>query len=101
MSERSIRHVFEAALADGRPASALDDAVAEAFSNISVFREQDDLVLLTGEMRRLLVRRTGPDRFLVTHTAAASGSTNLLDAGEGTERDLDGLLQEIAAFGNA
>jgi hypothetical protein len=98
MSERSIRDTFAAALGDGRPASDLDGVVAEAFPDLSAFREEDDLIILAGETRRLLVRRTGPDRFRVVDTAAASGSTNLLDAGEGTERDLDGLVEEIATF---
>ena len=51
-----------------------------------------------GESRRLFVRRIGPDRFVTGDVAAASGSTNLLDLGGEAERDLDGLIREIAGF---
>jgi hypothetical protein len=44
------------------------------------------------------VRRVGTDRFRTIDTAAASGSTNLLDTEDATERDLDGLIDEITAF---
>ena len=55
-------------------------------------------ILLEGETRRLLVRRVGPDRFVMSDLAAASGSTNLLDSGGEREHDLNGLIDEITAF---
>jgi hypothetical protein len=98
MTEHSVRDVFASVLKEGGPAASLDDAVSEAFPSLTAFREEDDLVLLAGDTRRLLVRRVGPDRFRTSENAAASGSTNLLDADEGDDRDLDGLIEEIAAF---
>jgi hypothetical protein len=74
------------------------EAVERHHPDVSAFRENEDLILVQGEGRRLLVRRSGPDRFRTVEIAAASGSTNLLDAGEGAERDLDGLIDEIVAF---
>jgi hypothetical protein len=65
---------------------------------LNVFRQSGDLIIVGAETRRLLIRREGPDRFRVSENAAASGSTNLLDFGGGSERDLDGLVEEIAAF---
>jgi hypothetical protein len=65
--------------------------------SLSAFRENDDLILIEG-VRRLLVRRVGDDTFRVSDAAAASGSTNLLDSDAAEERDLDGLIDEIAAF---
>jgi hypothetical protein len=84
-----------------RPISAADlgDAIVDRLPALSAFRENDDLVLVESGTRRLLVRRVGENRFRVAETAAASGSTNLLDAGGGAEeRDLDGLVDEIMAF---
>ncbi len=95
---KGFREAIAAALKDGRPAAELDGLVTEVFSNLNAFREEDDLVLLAGENRRLLVRRVGPELFRLSENAAASGSTNLLDSGQGYERDLDGLAEEIEAF---
>ncbi|NNM73341.1 hypothetical protein [Enterovirga aerilata] len=98
MSEHHFRDAISAALGDGRPAAELDRVIEQAFPDLSVFREEDDLVIVAGETRRLLVRRVGPNLFRLSENAAASGSTNLLDAGGGQERDLDGLVEEIRAF---
>ncbi len=98
MSEKSLKDAIAAVLADDRPAAELDGVVSEAFPEFGVFREEGDLVIVAGETRRLLVRRLGPNLFRVSENAAASGSTNLLDAGGGYERDLDGLVEEIEAF---
>ena len=87
-----------AALPQEAPAAALEGALARRFLDLRAFRENDDLVVLAGETRRLLIRRTGPDRFLLAESAAASGSTNLLDEGAGLERDLDGLVDEVAGL---
>jgi predicted amidohydrolase len=46
----------------------------------------------------LRVRRVGCNAVRASDAAAASGSTNLLDSGTAEERDLDGLIDEIAAF---
>jgi hypothetical protein len=79
-------------------AAELDAVVSKYFPDMNVFRENDDLVIVDGETRRLLIRRVGPDRFVTSDHAAASGSTNLLDTGGEAERDLDALIDEIAAF---
>ena len=94
----SAKAAFSAALASGAPAAALEPVIGEHFPSLRAFRENDDLVLLEGETRRLFVRRIGSDRFAVGDVAAASGSTNLLDSGGEAERDLDGLVDEIAGF---
>jgi hypothetical protein len=94
----SARAAFSAALASGGPAAALEPIVAEYFPSLQAFRENDDLILVESDTRRLLVRRVGPDRFLTGDVAAASGSTNLLDGGGEAERDLDGLIDDIAGF---
>ena len=79
-------------------AAELDTVVSKHFPVLNVFRENEDLVIIGGETRRLLIRRVGPDRFVTSDSAADSGSTNLLDVGGEHERDLDGLIDEIAAF---
>jgi hypothetical protein len=79
-------------------AAELDSVVSRHFPDMNVFRENDDLIIVGLETRRLLVRRVGPDRFVTSDHAAASGSTNILDAGGEHERDLDGLVDEITAF---
>ena len=98
MSGASGRDMFAAVARAGGSAAELVDAVTSAFPTLQAFREGDDLVLLAGELRRLLVRQMGPDRFRVSEAAAASGSTNLLETDAADECDLDGLLEEIAAF---
>ena len=87
-----------AALRRNVSAAELDAVVSKHFPTLSAFRQNDDLVLVEGEARRLLIRRIGPDRFVTSDHAAASGSTNLLDAGGDAERDMDALIDEIAAF---
>jgi hypothetical protein len=94
----SAKAAFSAVLASGAPAAALEQVVVEHFPSLLGFRENDDLVLVESDTRRLLVRRVGHDRFVVGDVAAASGSTNLLDAGGEAERDLDGLIEAIEAF---
>ena len=79
-------------------AAELDAVVSKHFPDLNVFRENEDLVIVDGETRRLLICRVGPDRFVTSDHAAASGSTNLLDTGGEGERDLDALVDEIAAF---
>jgi adenylosuccinate synthase len=87
-----------AALQGNASAAEVDAVVSKHCPTLSAFREEGDLVLVEGEARRLLIRRTGPDRFVTSDHAAASGSTNLLDAGGDAECDLDGLIDRIAAF---
>jgi hypothetical protein len=94
----AVTAAFSAALASGTSATVLEPAIQEHFPSLQVFRENDDLVLVEGESRRLLVRRVGADRFITGDVAAASGSTNLLDLGGEAERDLNGLIHEIAGF---
>jgi hypothetical protein len=99
MDERqAFRTDLTAALQRQGSAAELAAVVAKHFPDLGVYRENDDLILVDGETRRLLIRRVGPERFVTSDHAAASGSTNLLDAGGEAERDLDGLIDEIAAF---
>jgi hypothetical protein len=95
---QAFKHDLAAVLQRNVSAAELDTIVSKHFPTLSAFREEDDLVLVEGETRRLLIRRTGPDRFATSDHAAASGSTNLLDAGGEAECDLDGLTDRIAAF---
>jgi hypothetical protein len=87
-----------AVLKRGGPAADLEDVIPNYFPTVRAFRENDDLILLEGETRRLLIRRVGPDRFVTSDLASASGSTNLLDSGGEREQDLDSLIDEITAF---
>ena len=98
MDDRQAARAEIAALL-ARPISAadLDEVVPRYWPSLSAFRENDDLILIEG-VRRLLVRRVGDNAFRVSDAAAASGSTNLLDSDAAEERDLDGLIDEIAAF---
>jgi hypothetical protein len=94
---QALRNELSALLArPGAAAAELGEVIERHVPGLSAFRENDDLILVESGTRRLLVRRVG-DRFRFAETASASGSTNLLDEG-GTERDLDGLIEEITAF---
>jgi hypothetical protein len=96
---QALRNELSTLLARPVAAADLGEAIADRLPGLSAFRENDDLILVESGTRRLLVRRVAENRFRVTETAAASGSTNLLDAGGGAEeRDLDGLVDEIMAF---
>ena len=94
---QAARAELSALLAQPISAAELDAVIPRYWPSLSAFRENDDLILLEG-VRRLLVRRVGENTFRVSDAAAASGSTNLLDTGAAEERDLDGLIDEIAAF---
>jgi hypothetical protein len=94
---QALRNELSALLAQPVSAADLGEAIERHVPALSVFRENDDLILVEGETRRLLVRRVGGNSFRFAESAADSGSTNLLDHG-GTERDLDGLIDEIMAF---
>jgi hypothetical protein len=94
---QALRAELSALLSRHPTAAGLEGVVPRYWPSLSAFRENDDLILVEG-VRRLMVRRVGPDRFRILDAAAASGSTNLLDEGEGDERDLDGLIDEITAF---
>jgi len=99
MDERqAFKNDLAAALQRNVAAAELGTVVSKHFPDLNVFRENDDLIIIDGETRRLLIRRVGPDRFVTSDHAAASGSTNLLDAGGEAERDVDALIDEIAAF---
>ena len=94
---QAARAELSALLARPISAAELDEVVPRYWPSLSAFRENDDLILIEG-VRRLLVRRVGDNTFRVSDAAAASGSTNLLDSDAAQERDLDGLIDEIAAF---
>jgi adenylosuccinate synthase len=97
-TQQAFKSDLRAALQGNASAAALDAIVPQHFPTLSAFREENDLILVEGETRRLLIRRVGPDRFVTSDHAAASGSTNILDAGGENECDLDGLGDRIAAF---
>ena len=93
-----IRSAFGEAMRSGAPAGSLNDLVESHFPRLQAFREADDLIIMFGTARRLLVRRVGDDRFITCDVASDSASTTMLDRGGEAERDLDGLVREIAAF---
>ena len=97
-SDADLRAALSSALGADAPASGLEAAVAEHFPDLRAFRENDDLILVGSDTRRLLIRRAGLDRFVVSDAASASASTNLLDGGGEAERDLDGLVHAIRTF---
>jgi hypothetical protein len=97
-NRQAFKSDLAAALRRDVPAAELEAVVSKHVPRLNVFRENDDLILVGLETRRLLIRRVGPDRFVTSDHAAASGSTNVLDAGGEGERDLDALVDEIAAF---
>lgn len=83
-------------LGQDKPAGDLVDCVAVHFPDVEVFRENDDLVIKGGH-RFLVVRRDGPDKFRVSESVSVP-STNAVDAGGGTVRTLDELIDEIATL---
>jgi hypothetical protein len=95
---QALKSALAAVLQRDATAAEMEAVVSRHFPDLNVFRENEDLVIVDGETRRLLIRRLGPERFATSDHAAASGSTNLLDAGGESERDLDGLIDEIMAF---
>jgi len=95
---QALRNELSALLARPVAAADLGDAIARHLPTLSAFRENDDLILVESGTRRLFVRRLGENSFRTSENAAASASTNLLDIGGGTERDLDGLVDETMAF---
>lgn len=78
---------------------ALQNCIASHFPDLEVYREEDDLVIKHGG-RFLIIRRAGADKFL-TEVMVEAPSTNDVDAGRGTARDVDGMFDEIAAFAGA
>jgi hypothetical protein len=96
-NKQALRAELSALLSRHPTAAELEEVVPRYWPSLSAFRENEDLILMEG-VRRLFVRRVGTDRFRTIDTAAASGSTNLLDTEDATERDLDGLIDEIRAF---
>jgi hypothetical protein len=103
---QALRAELSALLSQPVTAAALGEGISRHVPELSAYRENDDLILieraaLDEGTRRLLVRRVGGNAFRVAETAAASGSTNLLDSGGAPERDLDSLVDEILAFAAA
>ena len=92
-----IRAQLVARLGENVSAAELGDWISTTFAGVEAYRENDDLVLRSGTDRYLMVRRLGPDRFKVSENVAVP-STSLLDMSGGAERDIDGLINEIAAF---
>ena len=78
---------------------ALQACIANHFPDLEVYREEDDLVIKHGG-RFLIVRRAGADKFR-TEIMVEAPSTNEVDSGGGSERNVDGMFDEIAAFSGA
>jgi hypothetical protein len=93
----NVRARLVARLGEKVSAAELGEWISTTFAGVEAYRENDDLVLRSGTDRYLMVRRLGPDRFKVSENVAVP-STSLLDIGGGVERDIDGLIDEIAAF---
>ncbi len=96
MDRQKFKTEAQSCLGQDKPVGQLVDCVASHFPNVEVFREGDDLVIKGGH-RFLIVRRAGPDNFRVSENVAAP-STNVVDAGGGSERSLDQLIEEISAL---
>jgi hypothetical protein len=86
----------QACLGRDAPAGELTECVSRHFPNLEANRENDDLIVKGGQ-NFLVVKRVGPERFLVTKSAAAP-STNKIDAGGGTEYSLDQLIDELSTL---
>ena len=84
-------------LGQDKPAGELVDCIGKNFPDAEAYRENDDLIVKSGT-RFLIVRRTGRDSFRVSENIVAP-STNLVDFGGGTERNLDQLIDEISSLG--
>ena len=93
----NVRARLVARLGEKVSAAELGEWISTTFAGVEAYRENDDLVLRSCTDRYLMVRRLGPDRFKVSENVAVP-STSLLDIGGGVERDIDGLIDEIAAF---
>jgi hypothetical protein len=77
-------------------AADLEAFVTDNFADVEAYREKADLVLKHGG-QYLFIRRVGPKRFRTSeHTTVPT--TNVVDSGGGEERDVRGLVEEIAAF---
>ncbi|MGH6982148.1 MAG: hypothetical protein ACREFC_13160 [Stellaceae bacterium] len=95
---KKLKEAAMACLGADKPASKLADWINSAFEDVRAYAEEDDLVIRGGD-RYLVVKRIGPDRFHVAENVAIP-STNLVDFGDGIERDLDHLLNEIVELPN-
>ena len=95
---QALRAELSTLLSGPATAAELGDAISRHLPELNAYRENDDLILMEEGTRRLFVRRISDNTFRFSESAAASGSTNLLDSGGGGERDLDGLIDEIMAF---
>jgi len=94
IDRRKFRTEAGTCLGGDKPAGDLVDCVAAHFPDVEVYRENDDLIIKGGQ-RFMVVRRAGADRFLVTENVSVP-STNVVDAGGGSPRTLDQLVDEIS-----
>jgi len=92
----AFRAAATACLAQNKPVGDLVDCVTEHFPDVDAYRENDDLIIKGGS-RFLVVRRDGPDAFRITENVAVP-STNAVDAGGGTKRTLNELIDEIVTL---
>jgi hypothetical protein len=96
MTADAFRSAAVACLGQNKPAGELAYCIAEHFPDVEVYRENDDLVIKGGG-RFLVVRRDGLDAFRVTDNVAVP-STNVVDAGGGTKRTLNELIDDIVTL---
>ena len=96
MSTDQFRSAAVACLGANKPAGDLVDCIVDHFPDVEAFRENDDLIVKGGS-RFLVVRRDGPDAFRVTDNVAVP-STNTVDAGGGTKRTLNELIDDIVTL---
>jgi hypothetical protein len=78
---------------------ALLDCIAGHFPDLEVFRENDDLIVKHGG-RFLIIRRSGKDGFRTSDYVEAP-TTNEVDMGGGTERNVDELFDHIVGLAGA
>jgi hypothetical protein len=96
LDRKKFKQEAEACLGQSKPAGELVDCVARHFPDVQVNRENDDLVIKGGQ-KFLVMKRSGLDRFRVTSNTAVP-TTNTVDAGGGSERTLDQLIDEISTL---
>jgi len=96
IDHQKLKDDVVACLGRDKAAGELVECISGHFPDVEVYRESDDLVIRGGS-RFLVVKRIGPEQFRVSENVAVP-STNVMDSGGGFERNLDELIEEIAAL---
>ena len=79
VSRSQVVKEAQACLGRDAPAGELVDCVSRNFPDVQANREGDDLVIKGGQ-KFLVVKRTGPDRFMATKNVAALPRTRSMQA---------------------